>query len=72
MLGFFEPFFCAYKTYVRQTDDHIVAYASAYADAMVSVKITENPTRIRATNLYILGLGLALGLGLLAELTDPN
>ena len=37
-----------------------------------STKITVNPTRIRVTNFYILGLGLALGLELLAELTDPN
>ena len=37
-----------------------------------SAKITANPTRIRVANFYKLGLGLALGLRLLAELTDPN
>ena len=38
----------------------------------LGAKITANPTQIRVTNFYKLGLGLALGLGLLAELTDPN
>ena len=38
----------------------------------LGAKITANLTRIRVTNFYKLGLGLVLGLEVLAEMTDPN